>query len=70
MPSYVFLTQESGGFGSGKTELRYARRNIFDTQMLAFVLAVLKRELPERNTIEDSLELMRILNDITQQLKP
>lgn len=69
MPSYVFLKEDSGGFSSGKTELRYGRRNMFDIQMMTFIHAVLRREFPDRNTIEDSLELMRIMDEIGKQVK-
>lgn len=69
MPSYVFLKEDSGGFSSGKTELHYGRRNVVDIQMMTFIQAVLKKELPNRNTIEDSLELMCIMDEIGKQVK-
>jgi len=68
MSSYVFLKKSRGGYSSGKTELRYGRRNVLDIQMLAFAHAVLKRQLPDRNRIEDSLKLMRILDEIRKQV--
>ena len=67
MPSYVFLKEDSGGFSEGKTELRYGRRNVLDIQMLNFVHSILKRELPDRNRIDDSLQLMETMSEITSQ---
>jgi predicted dehydrogenase len=67
MPSYVFLKEDAGGFGAGKTELRYGRRNVLDIQMLYFYHCILRQELPDRNTIEDSLELMRVTNSVAKQ---
>ena len=67
MPSYVFLKESRGGYAEGKTELRYGRRNVFDLQMLNFIHAVLKRDLPDRNTVRDSLKLMSIMEEIREQ---
>jgi predicted dehydrogenase len=64
MPSYVFLKESRGGFEAAKTELRFGRRNVVDIQMLVFVQSVLKGILPDRNTIEDSLNLMKIMDEI------
>lgn len=68
MPSYVFLKHDAGGFGAGKTELKYGQRNIFDMQMLYFVHCLLQQEVPDRNTIDDSLQLLRITNEIAKQI--
>ena len=67
MPSYVFLNQESGGFAAGKTELNYGRRNVFDIQMLNFVHSILKRDTPDRNTVADSLKLVKCMIEIRRQ---
>ena len=67
MPSYVFLKEDKGGFAAGKTELKYGRRNVLDMQMLYFVHWILRQELPDRNTIQDSLQLLRIMNEIAQK---
>lgn len=69
MPSYVFLKESRGGYSSGRTELRYGRRNVFDIQMTTFILGVLKRERLNKNTIDDSLKLIPILNEIRQQVR-
>jgi predicted dehydrogenase len=68
MPSFVFLKESRGGYNVGKTELRYGRRNVFDIQMMTFIQAVLRRGLPDRNTIDDSVMLMRILGEIRKQV--
>jgi predicted dehydrogenase len=67
MPSYVFLKEDSGGFSAGKTELKYGRRNVLDIQMLNFVHCILKRELPDRNSIADSLQLVQNMGEIRKQ---
>jgi predicted dehydrogenase len=68
MPSFVFLQESRGGYDTGKTELRFGRRNVFDIQMMSFIQSVLRREKPDRNTIDDSLMLMNILAEIRKQV--
>lgn len=68
MPNYIFLKDARGGYQGGKTELKVGQRNLFDTQMLAFVEAVLRRQSPDRNTIDDSLQLMEIVELIRKQI--
>jgi predicted dehydrogenase len=68
MPSFVYLKESRGGYNAGKTELRFGRRNVFDVQMISFIQAVLRREKPDRNTIGDSLMLMKILDEIREQV--
>lgn len=67
MPSYIFLKEAGGGFNSGRTDLKYGRRDVLDIQMLNFVHAILKREMPDRNTVADSLELVRNMVEIRRQ---
>jgi predicted dehydrogenase len=67
MPSYVFLKEDGGGFSAGKTELKYGRRNVLDIQMLNFVHCILNREMPDRNTVTDSLELVKNMGEIRRQ---
>lgn len=69
MPSYIFLKENRGGYIAGKTDLQYERRNVLDMQMLAFIQAVLKRDFPDRNTVEDSLKLMSIMDEIRKQVQ-
>jgi predicted dehydrogenase len=66
--SFVFLKESRGGYNTGKTELRFGRRNVFDIQMMSFIQAVLRRKAPDRNTIDDSLMLMHILGEIRKQV--
>jgi len=68
IPSFVYLKESRGGYNAGKTELRYGQRNVFDIQMMTFVQAVLRRGSPDRNTIDDSLMLMRVLGEIRKQV--
>jgi predicted dehydrogenase len=68
IPSFVFLKESRGGYNTGKTELRFGRRNVFDIQMMSFIQAVIRREAPDRNSTEDSLMLMHILGEIRKQV--
>ncbi|MFB3885568.1 MAG: Gfo/Idh/MocA family protein [Thermodesulfobacteriota bacterium] len=67
MPSYIFLKEGRWGYDAGKTELRFGQRNLFDIQMMAFVQSVLAKKTPDRNTIDESLQLMRILEEVSRQ---
>ncbi len=67
MPSYMFLKEAGGGFAAGKTELNYGRRNVLDIQMLNFVQCILNREMPDRNTVADSVALVKNMVEIKNQ---
>ena len=67
-PSYVFLKESRGGYDIGKTEFDFGQRNMIDIQMTSFMQCVRKGSLPDRNTLQDSLELMNIINDIKKQV--
>ncbi|MDL1957439.1 MAG: Gfo/Idh/MocA family oxidoreductase [Candidatus Desulfofervidus auxilii] len=69
MPSYIFLKESRGGYPTGKTPLNYGYRNVWDIQMLAFIQAILTREPLNKNTIEDSIELHRIMKEIKKQVE-
>ncbi|MCK8604352.1 Gfo/Idh/MocA family protein [Desulfoferrobacter suflitae] len=68
MPSYVYLKESRGGYAAGKTHLDFGPRNILDIQMMEFVQAILKREPPGRNSVADSLELMKVLEQIRRHI--
>jgi myo-inositol 2-dehydrogenase/D-chiro-inositol 1-dehydrogenase len=68
LPSYIFLKESRGGYDAGKTELRFGQRNLFDIQMMAFIQWVLQKELQDRNTIEDSLQLLEVIEKIREQV--
>jgi len=68
-PSYIFLKENRGGYQAGKTEFGFGKRNIFDIQMLAFIQAVIKKQPLDRNTIDDSLQLIEIMEQIRKQVK-
>ncbi|MCG2776960.1 MAG: Gfo/Idh/MocA family oxidoreductase [Desulfobacterales bacterium] len=67
MPSFIFLKEGRGGYSSGKTEIKFGRRNVLDLQMISFVQAVINREAPDRNTVRDSLELNSVMAEIRTQ---
>lgn len=69
MPSFVYLKESRGGYNQGKTELGYGRSNVFDIQMMTFIQTVLRNESPDRNTIDDSVMLMRVLGEIRKQVE-
>ena len=69
MPSYVFLKESRSGYPAGKTTLNYGYRNVWDIQMLAFIQAILTRSPLDRNTIEDSIELHKIMKEIKRQVE-
>jgi myo-inositol 2-dehydrogenase/D-chiro-inositol 1-dehydrogenase len=64
MPNYIFLKESRGGYEAGKTKLRFGQRNLFDIQMMAFIQSVLQRRPPDRNSLEDSLQLMQLIQEI------
>lgn len=67
MPSYIFVKEGRAGYPAGKTELNFGPRNLCDAQMMRFVQTVLRKRPLDRNTIEDSVELLRILKQIREQ---
>ena len=68
-PSYIFLKEGRGNYEVGKTQLMFNEQNVFDIQMLAFIQAVLKNKNMDRNTIDDSLQLIEIMNQVREQVK-
>jgi len=68
-PSYIFLKESRGNYDVGKTQLRFNRQNAFDIQMLAFIRTVLRKKNVDRNTIDDSLKLIEIMNQVREQVK-
>jgi len=67
-PSFVFLNEGRGGYAAGKTMLSYSQRNLLDHQMLSFILAVLQNIPNDSNTIEDSLQLIQIIDQVKHQI--
>jgi len=69
MPSFVFCSQEAGGYAAGKTSLQLGQHNLFEAQMAEFVRAVRTREQPSRCTIADSRLLLEALEKLRACLK-
>jgi len=69
MPSYVFLNEPRGGYEAGKNIFDFGRRNLFDAQMMDFVHAVKTRKPPERNTIDDTIQLMELLEKLSTEME-
>lgn len=68
-PSYVFLNEARGGFDAGKTVFTFGQRNLLDYQMLYYVLSILRSQKADKNTVEDSLQLTRIIDQIRHQIE-
>ena len=69
VPSYIFLKEARAGYGVGRTDLNFGQRNLFDAQMDAFVQVVRRGKTLVRNTVEDSIQLIRISTDIRNQME-
>lgn len=67
--SYVFLKEARGGYPSGKTFFNYGYRNVWDLQMLTFIQAILTKSSLDKDTIEDSIELHKIMREIKSQVE-
>lgn len=65
--SYIHLKESRGGFPAGKTEFNFKNRNIVDIQMTAFILSMLRSRTMERNTVQDSLQLIKIMEEVRRQ---
>jgi predicted dehydrogenase len=61
MPSFVFCNEQADGWKAGRTDLNFAQTNLFEAQMSAFIQAVATRTAPRRCTIEDSMQLLEII---------
>jgi predicted dehydrogenase len=64
MPSFLFLKEGRAGYDSGRTALTFGKRNVLDIQMAAFIQSVVKGVPPDRNRIEDSIKLMKIVETV------
>ncbi len=64
IPSYIFMKQGRGGYEAGKTILQYGKRKVLDIQMAYFIQAVSQRIPPDRNRIDDSIELIKVIQKI------
>jgi len=69
MPSYIFLKESRGGYSVGKTNLNYGYRNIWDIQISTFIQAILTKNQLDRNTVEDSIELQKVMQKIKRQVE-
>lgn len=65
-PSFVHCVSAAGGYPAGRTALDFGVPKLFDLQMAAFVDAVLTHRQPALNTLEDSLLVMDVLDQIKQ----
>lgn len=64
IPSFIFMKEGRGGYEAGKTILHYGKRKVLDIQMAYFIQAISQGIPPDRNRIEDSIELMKIVQKI------
>jgi len=61
MPSFVYCNREADGWKQGRTGLEFERTNLFETQMSAFIHAIQTRTSPTRCTLEDSVQLLEVM---------
>ncbi|MCD6386293.1 Gfo/Idh/MocA family oxidoreductase [Candidatus Sumerlaeota bacterium] len=64
IPSFLFLKEGRGGYETGKTIIQYGKRKVLDIQMAHFVQTISQGIPPDRNRIEDSIELMKVIEQI------
>ena len=67
IPSYVLLKESRGGYPSGKTALTNGDKSFLDIQMKYFYDCITGRTQQDKNRIEDSIELMTIIETIRKQ---
>lgn len=68
-PSFVFLKESRGGYDAGKTDLKYGQRSLLDIQTASFIKSVVKNQEPDRNTLDDTLQLMKVIEEIRNQIR-
>lgn len=67
MPSWVFLNKSCDGYPSGKTILHPDGRSFLDIQMEYFYQCVTQQQKADRNRIDDSIELMNLIESIRKE---
>ena len=67
MPSFIYMKQGRGGYDTGRTNLKFGQRNVLDIQMTYFVQKMLKDQKPDRNRIEETVDLIKIIEEIRSQ---
>ena len=58
----------AGGYGAGRTDLDYGKRDLFEAQMGEFVGAVRAGRQPSRSTLNDSVLLMEAMDMIKKEI--
>jgi myo-inositol 2-dehydrogenase / D-chiro-inositol 1-dehydrogenase len=61
MPSFVYCNCDVDGWKQGRTDLQFEWANLFEAQMSAFIRAVETRTAPDRCTVEDSVQLLEVM---------
>jgi predicted dehydrogenase len=67
-PSFIYLKEPRGGYDNGRTDFNFGQRNLLDIQMAAFIQCVAQNQVPDRNTIDDSMQLIRVVEQINNQI--
>jgi hypothetical protein len=62
------LKEAVGGVKAGSTKLEVTEINFFKKQMERFVADVLENKNPNRNSVEDSIAVMAIIDDLRKQI--
>ena len=64
MPSFVYCKEGRGGYEAGTTPLDAGPVNLYETQMNLFAHAVRERDTTDLCTVEDSVRLLEVLEQI------
>ncbi len=64
MPSFLYLDKPTAGHPGGRTNLEIPAGNLFENQMAEFVHLVRTRQKPWRCTVEESVRLLELMEEI------
>ncbi len=67
MPSFLFLQEPANDFKAGKTDLSTEQADLFGNQMSEFINAIKTRKQPSRCSVEDSIKVMRAIQNIKEK---
>lgn len=66
-PSYIFLRSERAGYPAGRREIEGVQSNYYVPQIEAFLDAMRGLSAPALHTIDDSVEVMRLIDALSRQ---
>lgn len=66
-PSLVYCKQPRGTYQTGNNVLHFPKFNLFEKQLKYFIDCITNLHTPERNTIEESVYLLKLIDEIKKQ---